>query len=244
MAMPKNLAEWIEQINLFVYQYRLYFIIGLASLLVIGGGYWGYETYRKSVEAKVSVEVNHLSLQAMQILQGGELNLSAQDTLAQIQGDLNKLYQKNKWTSNGKRALFLAANGDFRAGQTQAAREKYLTVYKSDRRHYLAPQALLFAAQTLEEEGQSAEAIKLLKDFERTYPGHFLFGEAQLTLSRNLLLNNQGDQALAVLDKLSQNRNLPYYASRAQEQKRVMAIKGGPVKNSPALPNLPRPPGS
>ncbi len=239
-----TLSDWIERINLFVFQYRLYFLIGLGVILAGGGGYWGFETYRSGVEKKVSIEVNKLSLQTMQIIQSGEITLSGQDALATIQTELFKLYNKNKWTSNGKRALFLAANGDFRAGQNQAAREKYLTLYKADKRHYLAPQALLFAAQTLEEEGQSAEAIKRLREFEKIYPGHFLFGEAQLVLARNLLLDNKGDQALAVLDKLSQNKNLPNYASRAMEQKRILAMKGGPVKASPTLPTLPRTPGS
>lgn len=239
MNFQEILRNAIEAGSVFLTRYRLWVILAIALLIAAGGSWFGYSTWLASKENELSRRVNRLSIELVNLAQGAENSLEAQDRIGAIYAEMEKIGRDNLRTQNGGRALFLAAHGDMQMGQFAKAREKYQLVYQKNRRHYLAPQALFYAAVATEEEGQIDKANELLREFERSYPAHWVLGEVQLALARNLAGTGKSEQAVALYDKMLADKSLESYHARVSDQKRILALRGYAPKAStpPLLPN-------
>ncbi len=230
--------QQMNKVLQFLNEQKRVILIALLSLVVLGGAWGFYYSWKVNKEKEISFQVNRFQYQVLAIQQQGASDMSAQEQFSQLSAELMKIYEKNKRLVNGKRALFLSANLDAQLGQVQVARDKYVKLYKADNKHYLAPQAMLYAGLFSEEDGKIDEAINQFKEFSRLYSTHFLYGEAQLSLARNLVYNHKVDEAIGVLDKLAKNTSVGSYAERAIEQKRLLTLRGMLPTQSGLVPRL------
>jgi len=202
-------------------------IAGVGVLIIIGA--IGFTFYQKSINKKemdLAILVNNMVRQYENIRHKAEKNLSDTDTLDNLGRQFNDLYNKNSSLVNGFRALFFSANYDFERGNYAEARRKYLMIFEKKKKHYLAPNALLYAAISWEEEGKFKEALAHLAHFETYYPTSYLYGLSLMVKGRNLVNNNQVKEATEAYQKILTDKNLSIYADKAKESLKIMALQG------------------
>ncbi|MBN8215306.1 MAG: tetratricopeptide repeat protein [Spirochaetes bacterium] len=234
MNLSQTIRDYAEIASGFIARFRVLVVIVVAFLVLAFGSWLVFSTVQSSKEKEVSRTVNRLSIELINLAQNSESSLEAQDRIAAIYAELEKTGRANLRTQNGLRALFLSAHGEMQTGQFAKAREKYLLVHQKNPglfqfgagRHYLAANALYYAALATEEEGQIDKAIELLRKFERSYPTHWLLGEVQLSIARNLAAGGKMDQAVALFDKMLADKNLEPYHARVSDQKKILMLRG------------------
>lgn len=246
MNLSQTLRDYAEIASGFIARFRVLVIIVVASLVLAFGSWLTFSTLQSRKEKDLSRNVNRLSIELINLAQNSESSLEAQDRIGAIYAELEKIGKANLHTLNGLRALFLSAHGEMQTGQFAKAREKYLLVNRNNPgffhfgagRHYLAANALFYAALATEEEGQLDKAIELLRQYERSYPSHWLLGEVQLSIARNLAGSGKVDQAVALFEKMLSDKNLEPYHARVSDQKKILTLRGV-LPKQPLIPTSP-----
>jgi tetratricopeptide (TPR) repeat protein len=217
---------------------------GIVLLVMIGLSF--YLKYRQGKEKDLSMQLNLFFREYLMLDQKEEKSFTEEQRQQALYTSIHDMYLNNKSYKNGKRALFFTAELDFRAGKLAEAYDKFTTVYRN-KRHLLAPQALMYAALCKEEEGDFKEAINLLELYESRYLMHYSYGEAMLSLARNYLLTQDIDKAAQLYKKLSENPDLGNYKDDAAMHLKILAMKyqnagiqqnampAGPVQSQPVL---------
>lgn len=235
MNLMSSFSKFLEKAGDFYTQFRLVILITLLVLVLGGGAALTWRILDGRKEARLSAQVNRLSIELYTVGQQAGVSLEAQDRIAAIYTELESIGKKETGSLNGGRALYLAAHGDMQRNQWAAARDKYDLLVKKNGSHYLAPQALFHSAVTFEEEGQMDKSMERLLQFERNYPGHYLLGEVRLTMARQHAAAGKMDQAKVLWEKILGDKSMNAYHGRAAQELRLAKLRS-PAPAAKAAP--------
>ena len=210
----------------FLRSHRKLLTLSLTALMLIVFIVYGFFRQQRQKEGELAERISRLAAEVENIEREEEYSLASEERLTGIGEELMAMYEGDPSLKNSLRALFILAKIDYRKNKVSQAREKYLKIAEESPYHYLAPQALLYAALAWEEEGRFEEAVKLLQSHERDYYGHFTQGEAMLSLARNLQLQKRYQETLEVLNAILKNQDIEIQHEKAQEQIDLMKMKG------------------
>nr|MCH9662159.1 DUF2730 domain-containing protein [Gammaproteobacteria bacterium] len=198
----------------------------ILSALIIFLFFYSFSKYHEEKDIELGKEVNSYENRLVGIEKSKESSLTSEEQLSQVKAELSEIYQENKSFKNGLRAQYILAKIDYKSGEMEAAKEKFFSIFDYNKKHHLAPLALLHAASITENDAKYNEAIDLLEQHILYYQTHFTYGEALLGLSRNYELIGEYTKASSTLKSIIENEDLLSYHDRANQQIAMLTIKG------------------
>jgi len=226
----QKIAEGIQYIQ----RNKIWFGIGFTGLVIIAAATGIFIQITAEKERELSFRVNTLGMEVRNLLHKEERMPEEDERITAVDGLLEKIYNDNPRTKNGKRALFYAAGINAAQQNFELAKKRYLTVYNSDKNFFLSPQSLLFAAICEEDGGNFKEAVTLLEKFRSQYFKDPLAAEALLALARNLIFTGQTGDAASIYQEILQSKDYQAYAARAEREIKMLRLKGLDVLPSAA----------
>ena len=200
--------------------------VAILAVLVIFLVFYSFSKYQKEKNIKIGQEINLLESSLIVIERSKEPTLAMEEQLDGIKTKLSEIYKNNKNFENGLRAQYILAKIDYKNGEAEAAKEKFLSIFDDDKKHHLAPLALLHGVGIIEDEANYNEAITLLDKHVLYYGKHFTHGEALLALSRNYASIGEYAKAMSTLESILKNEDLFSYHERANDHIAMFTIKG------------------
>ena len=215
-------------------------IIILVVIVLVG--VFSFIQYKSEKDFSIGQKLNEIENVLIQIerekeAEENEISLVDEEKIEQVKVELTSIYEKNKGFKNGLRAQFILAKINYKNLEKENAKKKFLAIFETDKKHYLSPISLLYAAFICEEEALFSEAQKLLEDHKLYYEGHYTGGEGLITLARIYEAQGQYDKSLSILEAIQKNSDLNVYHKKAKEQIDLLIIKG--LVENPSIPNIP-----
>jgi tetratricopeptide (TPR) repeat protein len=211
-----------------------------AGVLVVAIATTIYLRFDRQQAESLSFELNELIDEVVETRAKIEAGEGEYEDLSALSQSIYELYQNNQSRVNGLRALWVYAQILTLLDEHEKAAESYELLYTSKKSHYLADQALLYAAIENENLGNNEKAYELLSTFQKQYPASPFYGEALLSLSRLYVLEKNYSEAEALLEEIKANPNLSSYVQAADELLSSMQILDGyksQNQTSPAVNN-------
>ena len=201
-------------------------IVGSGALALLLLGYYSFFKYRQEKDLLLGQQINTYENALLQIESAETMTLANEERLEQIKIALSKIHRDNKGLKNALRAQYVLAKIDYKNGDTEGARKKFLSIFEYNKKHYLAPLALMQAAAIFEAEVLYDKAIALLEDHQLYYIKHFTEGQALISLARNYELQGQYVKAAQTLQSITENQDLSNYHPKAEEGLDLLILKG------------------
>lgn len=204
---------------------KLIVVIVLFITLILIGCY-SYFQHKLEKDVELGQMMNGYENVLGAIRNAEEMSLADEDRRKQIKDDLKLICEQNEGLKNTLRARYILAKLDYEDGDFTTAKKNFFSIFENNKKHHLAPIALLQAAILHEEEVDYQLAIDLLEQHGTYYKAHFTYGESLIALARNYELQGNYTKANEILQNILKNEDLAIYHSKAEERMDLLIVKG------------------
>ena len=202
-------------------------VSGFTALIIIAGIIviivWLSRQEKREQEA--SIHVNKI-ISALAQAKNSQNALTREQTVAGISSELAAAVSNYSGLKNSLRAQFALAGVKYESAAFKEAGDLYLALFNKNKKYYLAPLSLLYAACCLEEAGEYSSAIAKLLLFRKYYERHYIYPEALFALARNYKLDNKFTDARREYSQIEKKFPNSSWSQKAREELDLMALGG------------------